>query len=209
MVSGKFNKTLVCLLLSLMSFPLVAREEERKDILYLADASLRIGPGNAGIYAEWCLDYRKNSVSYYYVGPFFSYPVLSWLSVICSAYYIRDAGSPYAVWPAAGLKASLPFGDFRFSVSGTLTYDHSYVHDSAPFLRSRAGVVWHRSDCSFTPAFWIESYSWDEWIRVKSFIGSNILITNQLSATIGYLRSFINGKDYRLNHLTLGVSANF
>lgn len=46
-------------------------------------------------------------------------------------------------------------------------------------------------------------------MRVKSFIGSIIRITNQLSATIGYLRSFINGKDYRLNHLTLGVSANF
>lgn len=208
-MSNLSNKTLAFLLLVLAAFPLSARKEERKDILYLADARFAAGSCNIGIYAEWCLDYNNPGLSYYYVGPYFSYPVSAWLSAVCSAYYIQDAGSPYAVWPAAGFKASIPFRDFIFSVSETLTYDHSYVNDSSTFLRSRAGVSWHPSGCLLTPAFWIESYSWDDWIRVKSFAGAGFNISGKCSATVGYLRSFINGRDYSLNHLVVGLSASF
>lgn len=210
MVSSATNKVLFYLLTLVLTIPLKAKTEERKDVLYMAAAETTIGKAAAGgMYAEWCLDYRNGGFSYYYAGPFFSHPVLPWLSAFCSAYYIWDSGFPYAIWPAAGLKAASHTDDISFFISESLTYDYSYIHKNSFFLRSRAGVSWHHSNSSFTPAFWIESYSWDEWMRVKSFIGSNIRITNQLSATIGYLRSFINGKDYRLNHLTLGVSANF
>ena len=194
MVSSATNKVLFYLLTLVLTIPLKAKTDERKDVLYMAAAETTIGKATAGGM---------------YAGPFFSHPVLPWLSAFCSAYYIWDSGSPYAIWPAAGLKAASHTGDISFFISKSLTYDYSYIHKNSFFLRSRAGVSWHHSNSSFTPAFWIESYSWDEWVRVKSFIGSNIRITNQLSATIGYLRSFINGKDYRLNHLTLGVSAIF
>ena len=194
MVSSATNKVLFYLLTLVLTIPLKAKTEERKDVLYMAAAETTIGKAAAGGM---------------YAGTFFSHPVLPWLSAFCSAYYIWDSGSPYAIWPAAGLKAASHTGDIIFFISESLTYDYSYIHKNSFFLRSRAGISWHHSNSNFTPAFWIESYSWDEWMRVKSFIGSNIRITNQLSATIGYLRSFINGKDYRLNHLTLGVSANF
>lgn len=176
MVSSATNKVLFYLLTLVLTIPLKAKTEERKDVLYMAAAETTIGKAAAGgMYAEWCLDYRNGGFSYYY----------------------------------AGLKAASHTGDISFFISEALTYDYSYIHKNSFFLRSRACISWNHSNSNFTPAFWIESYSWDEWMRVKSFIGSNIRITNQLSATIGYLRSFINGKDYRLNHLTLGVSANF
>ena len=204
-----FKLLLTLILLFSSATSAYSRAEDKYDILYFAEGSTMIGKSTIGAYAEWCLHYNQGGFSYYYAGPYISIPITGWLAAQSAIYYIQDSGRPYAIWPSAGIKVSAAPGQFGLFLSESLVYDYSFIKDSAPFLRTRAGIFYKQKQGLLTPSIWCELYSWNDWIRIKTFAGISVRMSSSLSLTVAYLHSEINGRDYRLNHLVLGLAAKF